>query len=98
MRYSSKHLTEPTAKSKVRRMRFPAWLDAEVGRASKTAAHFKVTISAVSQWRTNGVPVDRMLAVRDFTAGEVTLEDMLAPAEEPANTPAAEKAEARDAA
>lgn len=41
------------------------------------AAHFQLTPSAVSQWRGNGVPVDRMRAVRDFTGGVVTLEDML---------------------
>lgn len=79
-------------------MRLSTWLEAERGRTTKLAAHFGLTLGAVSQWRTKGVPVDRMLAVRDFTAGEVTLEDMLAPAEEPASAPAAEKAEARDAA
>jgi hypothetical protein len=31
----------------------------------------------VSQWRTNGVPRDRLRAVSEFTAGEVSLEDMI---------------------
>lgn len=57
-------------------MDFPTWLDAERGRASRVAAHFKVSISAVTQWR-DKVPPDRMLALRQLTGGEVTLEEML---------------------
>lgn len=53
------------------------WLSAEKGRASKLAAHFGKTPAAISQWKTNGVPVDLMKAVRDFTDGEVTLEEMV---------------------
>lgn len=41
------------------------------------AQHFGLSQSAVSQWRSNGVPPARMKAVRDFTGGEVTLDDML---------------------
>jgi DNA-binding transcriptional regulator YdaS (Cro superfamily) len=58
------------------------WLDSGRGRLAEMAAHFRVTQSAVCQWRTNGVPPARMKAVRDFTGGEVTLEDMLPPANE----------------
>ena len=58
-------------------MKLNEWLNTEVGRAAKLAAHFGRTASAVSQWRTNGVPVDLIKSVRDFTDGEVTLEDML---------------------
>ena len=43
------------------------WLNEERGRMSAMAAHFGVTVSAVSQWRANGVPIDRMKAVRDYT-------------------------------
>src|SRR5260221_3865559 len=43
------------------------WLGAEKGRGVAMAAHFKRTPAAVSQWKTNGVPVDLMKAVRDFT-------------------------------
>lgn len=39
--------------------------------------HFGLTPSAVSQWRSNGVPSGRMKAVREFTNGAVTLDDML---------------------
>jgi len=58
-------------------MKFDQWLGAEKGRAAALAAHFEVTQSAVSQWVTNGVPTQRMKAVRDYTDGAVTLEDMV---------------------
>ena len=58
-------------------MTFTDWLKAETGRATSLAAHFNITPSAVSQWRTNGVPTANMKAVREFTDGAVTLEDML---------------------
>ena len=61
------------------------WLNKETGRAAKLAQHLGRTASAVSQWRTNGVPLDLMKSVRDFTQGEVTLESMV---------PDSEKAEA----
>jgi len=72
-------------------MNFPAWLDADRGRLTAVAAHFGLTQSAVSQWRTNGVPLNRMKAVRDYSGGEVSLEEMVpelpvqadAPKEEP---------------
>lgn len=53
------------------------WLDADRGRLTAMASHFGLTQSAVSQWRTNGVPPARMKAVRDFTSGAVTLDEML---------------------
>ena len=55
------------------------WLDADEGRGRLTALaeHFGLTQSAVSQWRSNGVPPGRMKAVRDFTSGAVTLDEML---------------------
>jgi phage terminase Nu1 subunit (DNA packaging protein) len=59
-------------------MRFNDWLDAERGRASKVAEHFGVTLSAVSQWKTNGVPVEKMLGVHELTDREVSLEELLA--------------------
>lgn len=70
-------------------MTFTDWLDGERGRLSAVAAHFGITQGAVSQWRTDGVPLLRMKAVRDFTCGEVTLEEML-----PEPAPAATQAEA----
>jgi len=58
-------------------MNLPDWLDGDRGRLTALAEHFGLTLSAVSQWRTNGVPSTRMKAVRDFTDGAVTLDDML---------------------
>lgn len=53
------------------------WLNGS-GRTVGLAQHCKVTPSAVSQWKTNGVPVRHMEAVSAFTAGEVSVEDLLA--------------------
>ena len=58
-------------------MKLITWLDADRGRLTALAAHFNLTQSAVSQWRGNGVPPHRMKAVREFTDGAVTLDDML---------------------
>lgn len=58
-------------------MDLATWLELEPGRAASLAAHFDVTPAAVSQWKTNGVPVSRMKAVRDFTQGVVTLDEMV---------------------
>lgn len=62
-------------------MKLNEWLNQEVGRAAKLASHFGRTASAISQWRTNGVPVDLIKSVRDFTGGEVTVDEMLPDAE-----------------
>lgn len=59
-------------------MQFAEWLDQEPGRANEMAAHFGVTKGAISNWKYEGVPSKRMLEVRDYTGGEVTLEQMLA--------------------
>lgn len=72
-------------------MTFGEWINSKPGRASFAAAHFTVSASAISQWAANGVPVRRMKAVREFTNGEVTLDDMVPTAHVPAE-------EARDAA
>jgi hypothetical protein len=58
-------------------MTFPQWLDAQRGRATLIAEHFDISMSAITQWRTNGVPIDRMFAVRDLTHGAVSLEEMV---------------------
>lgn len=57
-------------------MDLTTWLK-ESGRASALAAHIGVSRAAVSQWKTNGVPLAHMKAVRDFTNGAVTLEEMV---------------------
>lgn len=53
------------------------WLDGERGRSEALANHAGVTKAAVSQWKTNGVPVGKMKLVRDFTSGAVTLDEMV---------------------
>lgn len=58
-------------------MDLTSWLEAEKGRSAALAAHFGKTPAAISQWKTNGVPVGLMKSVRDFTGGVVTLEEML---------------------
>lgn len=58
-------------------MHFNDWLDEDRGRAATVAAHFGISKSAVSQWRMNGVPNNKMLAVRDLSGGVVTLAEML---------------------
>ena len=58
-------------------MNLTAWLEEEKGRLTALAAHFAVTASAVSQWKSNGVPRDKMKAVRDFSGGAIGVEDML---------------------
>lgn len=58
-------------------MTFSDWLDADRGRLTALAAHFSLTQSAVSQWRVNGVPRARMKAVRDFSGGAISLDEML---------------------
>lgn len=61
------------------------WLAAERGRATAMAEHFGITPAAITAWRQTRVPVDHMKAVRDFTGGAVTLEEMVPdtqPAEE----------------
>lgn len=59
------------------RMDLTTWLEAEKGRSRGLAEHFGRTPAAISQWKTNGVPVDLMKAVRDFTGGAVTLEELV---------------------
>ncbi len=58
-------------------MNLQTWLDQEMGRNARMAKHFGLTPGAIMQWRSNGVPLARMKAVRALTQGQVSLEDML---------------------
>ncbi len=58
-------------------MNIQTWLDTEMGRNARMAKHFGLTPGAITQWRSNGVPLRRMKAVRAYTQGQVALEDML---------------------
>lgn len=73
-------------------MNLSQWLAAEKGRASAMAAHFNVSPAAVSQWKSNGVPLANMKAVRDYTGGQVTLEEMVPDKKLGAGEPACEGA------
>lgn len=53
------------------------WLEQERGRTTALAAHLGVSLGRVSQMAQEGVPTKHMLAVRDFTAGSVSLEEMV---------------------
>lgn len=54
------------------------WISARRGRASSLALHLNVSRGRITQIADHGVPAKHMLAIRDFTAGEVTLEDLVA--------------------
>ena len=55
------------------------WLDADEnrGRAAWLAEQLGCSKAAVSLWRDQGVPMPRMAAISDLTAGAVTPDDML---------------------
>lgn len=59
-------------------MTFSEWIESKRGRLSEVAEHFDVSLSAVTQWKTNGVPIDRMFAVRELSGGVVSIDDMVA--------------------
>jgi len=58
-------------------MDLKTWLNAERGRHKTLAAHLGASPSRMTQMADLGVPLKYMLMVRDFTAGEVSLEDMV---------------------
>lgn len=58
-------------------MNLKSWLKAERGRSAALAAHLNVSRGRISQMADDGVPPGLMLKVRDFTAGEVTLESLV---------------------
>lgn len=58
-------------------MTLKEWLEAEKGRSAALANRFGKTPGAVSQWKTNGVPLGLMKSVRDYTGNAVTLEEMI---------------------
>lgn len=53
------------------------WLSQERGRAKALAACLGVSKARMSQIARGEVPREHLLAVRDFTGGEVSLEAML---------------------
>ena len=59
-------------------MHIDQWLDLEQGRTTATAERFGVSVSAVSQWRTTGVPVRLWRLMAEWTQGQVSVDEMLA--------------------
>lgn len=57
-------------------MKLKAWLEAERGRHKALASYLGVSPGRLTQMAQSGVPAKHMLAVRDFTSGDVTLEEM----------------------
>lgn len=58
-------------------MNLKTWLEAERGRHKALVAHLGLSPGRVSQMADEGVPPKYMLAVRDFTSGEVSLEELV---------------------
>ena len=58
-------------------MNLKSWLDAERGRHKALAERLEVSPGRITQMADDGVPPKFMLAVRDFTQGEVTLESLV---------------------
>ncbi|MBT2326084.1 hypothetical protein J7E62_27525 [Variovorax paradoxus] len=59
-------------------MDLKTWLQAERGRSAALASHLGVSRGRVSQMADDGVPPGMMFKVRDFTACEVSLEELVA--------------------
>lgn len=58
-------------------MRLHEWLSEEEGRATRLAAEFGVSKSAVSQWRSGGAPVRCFRRIVELSEGLVTLDDLV---------------------
>ena len=57
-------------------MNLKKWLEAERGRHAALAAHLSLSPGRITQLADDGVPMKYLIAVRDFTGGAVTLEEM----------------------
>lgn len=58
-------------------MNLKTWLEAERGRSKALADLLDVSPGRITQMADDGVPPKFMLAVRDFTSGQVTLESLV---------------------
>ncbi len=58
-------------------MELKPWLDEERGRYGALAQHLGVSVGRISQIAVSGVPVKYMQAVRDFSGGAVSVEEMV---------------------
>jgi predicted XRE-type DNA-binding protein len=69
---ASTNLTAPAEHTKLK-----LWLDGEHGRYRALATALGVTKGRVSQMARDGVPKSHLIAVRNFTGGAVSIEEML---------------------
>lgn len=58
-------------------MKLKPWLDEERGRYTALANHLRVSVGRVSQMADDGVSTKYLFAVRDFTGGAVSLEELV---------------------
>jgi len=58
-------------------MKFNDWIKKERGRQKALASFLGIDKSAITHWKTNGVPREHMLDVRAYSQGAVSLEEML---------------------
>ena len=59
-------------------MRFAEWFKKQDGATAKALAEsFPVTVPALYQWMTDGVPVGRMEGVEEFSKRAVSIHDMV---------------------
>jgi DNA-binding transcriptional regulator YdaS (Cro superfamily) len=58
-------------------MKLKHWLDEERGRYTALAVHLGVSVGRVSQMADDGVSTKYLFAVRDFTSGSVSLEELV---------------------
>lgn len=66
-------------------MKLKTWLSEGRGRSTALAKRLNVSLGRVSQMATDGVPVQHMATVRDFTANLVSIEEMVADRTPPAS-------------
>jgi len=59
-------------------MNLKSWLKAGRGRHAALAAHLGLSRGRITQIADRGVPIKYLIAVRGFTKGAVTLEEMAA--------------------
>jgi DNA-binding transcriptional regulator YdaS (Cro superfamily) len=57
-------------------MNLKSWLHAGRGRHAALAVHLELSRGRITQMADGGVPMKHLIAVRDFTKGDVTLEEM----------------------
>jgi DNA-binding transcriptional regulator YdaS (Cro superfamily) len=58
-------------------MQLKQWLNEGRGRATSLAKRLGVSLGRVSQMAADGVPVQHMVTVRDFTGGSVSIDEMV---------------------